>query len=326
MISAVAARKAAQAARQQHEQPTSVAQPPPPSTPPQSPKRKPSSQQIRLQKKRKRELNLQSKNGNSSSNTDIFSAQKDVIVIESTEDGDADDGVLVSNDFGSDIEILSSPPAHLQKRAWSPSIPLHDSSEDEDMDGNAQVAPELVIELPARLARTLDINIGQTLSTYAPVSGQNIYHLSCQDIQKMGLQNSMSAGTVVALEHGEKLCILGTCKLILLQGAVTVNGAPLRPSKDPHAIFAPRSSPLPVIQSRASVKPSATHPIDVSFLPQTHSTLVLLQELQSNVRDLGRVCRTFDGVYEPSIGRQIESMSAPLRVPGLYLVGVFDRT
>lgn len=194
------------------------------------------------------------------------------------------------------------------------------------MNRNREVVPELVIDVPARLARQPDTSIGQMLSTYAPVSGQNVYQLSSHDVEKMALQNSTGAGTVVTLEPGERLCILGTCKLTLLQGSITVNGAPIRPSKIPLAIFAPRSSPLPIIECRVSLMPSATPIVNVSFLPQTHSTLVLLQELQSNVRDLGRVCRTFDGVYEPSTLPQTELMSAPLQISGLYLVCIFNFT
>lgn len=324
MISAVAARKAAQAAQQKPEQQT--VQPQPPSLPPpQSPKRKPLSQPSGSRKKRKRESKINPKNDTASLNAnDVFRAQNDIIVIE---DGDDSDGIASSSDLGSDIEILSSPPAHLVKRrAWSPSIPVGDSSEDEDMDSDEELPPELVIDVPARLARQPQTNVGQVLSTYVPVLGQNVHQLSSRDFGKIGLQNLTGTGTVVSLEPGERLCLLGTCKLILLQGSITVNGAPIRPSKIPLPIFAPRSSPLPIIDCQASLKPTVPPIANISLFPQTNSTLVLLQELQSNVRDLGRVCRTFDGVYEPTTLPQTQSMAAPLQIPGLYLVCMFSFT
>lgn len=323
MISAVAARKAAQAAQQKPEQQT--VQPQPPSLPPpQSPKRKPSSQPSGSQKKRKRESKINPKNDTASLNAnDVFRAQNDVIVIE---DGDDSDGIVLSSDLGSDIEILSSPPAHLVKRAWSPSIPVRDSSEDEDMDSDEELVPELVIDVPARLARQPQTNVGQVLSTYVAVPGQNVHQLSSRDVEKIGLQNLTGTGTVVALEPGERLYLLGTYRLLLLQGSITVNGAPIRPSKIPLPIFAPRSSPLPIIECQVSLKPTIPPIANISLFPQTNSTLVLLQELQPNVRDLGRVCRAFDGVYEPTTLPQTQSMAAPLQIPGLYLVCIFSFT
>lgn len=319
MISAIAARKAAQAARQPQQQEITPQRPPSP--PPQSPKRKPTSQRTKPSAKKAKKDIKQNQNVSlpPPPKLDVFKTQDDLIIIDS-EDDDSDGPVSQVPSEESDIEILPGPPAHLARRAWSPSMPLDDSSADEG--GNAMDVSGL-IDVPARLSRLPETNIGTTLSTFVPVPGQNLYYLSSDDVAKMGLRTEVEGkGTVVVLEPEQKMCVLGTCRLTLLKGTVLVNGVPLHPSTTSHNIFAPRSSPLPVIEGRVGNKVA----VDSSLLPlslqphaQTESALVLLQELRSNVEGLGRVCRIFEGVYEPS-GWHGNSISAPFQLNGLYLV------
>ncbi|KAF9442907.1 hypothetical protein P691DRAFT_738484 [Macrolepiota fuliginosa MF-IS2] len=321
MISAIAARKAAQQRQEQQEttpQRLPSLSPPPLSPPPRSPKRKPSAQRSKPPSKRQKNDINQKQNASSppTPKSDVFRAQDDVIIIESDDDDDVEP--ISQNLSGdSDIEMLSAPPAHPVKRAWSPSRPLDDSSDEDD----TTVDVSELIDIPVRLSRLPDTNIGVTLSTFVPVPSQNIYYLSTSDVAKMGLQLE-EKGTVVVLEPGQKLCILGTCRLTLLKGAFAINGTMLRPSTKSHNVFAPRSSPLPILEGRAGSKVA----IDASLLPhviqahvQPQSALVLLQELRSNVEGLGRVCRIFDGVYELS-GWQDEWISAPFQLDGIYLV------
>ena len=48
-------------------------------------------------------------------------------------------------------------------------------------------------------------------------------------------------------------------------------------------------------------------------------TVIILQELRTNVEDLGRICRSFEGVFEPTKWQQ-NVANEPFEIPGLYMV------
>ncbi|KXN92566.1 Polynucleotide 5'-hydroxyl-kinase GRC3 [Leucoagaricus sp. SymC.cos] len=319
MISAIAARKAAQAVQPLQEKvpPRPTPSIPPPSIPPPSPKRKSYSQHVkRASKKQKRDVRHEIHALPSPSPLSTVSQNpEDVIIIDSEDDEPTPTQPILSEE--SDVEILSAPPSHLAQRAWSPSLPLHDSSSDEDSPG--------IIDLPSRFSALPTPNIGIVLSNFHPVPGQNTFFLSAGDVQKLGLTRTDAAkGTLVVLTPRDTLCLLGTCRLSLLKGSIRVNAVPLHPSTVAHSIFAPRSSPLPVVECSGDATPEVA--IDVSCLPRSlqslcrsQSALVLLQELKSNVEALGRVCPVFEDIYEPSAWTD-GSMSSPLKLDGLFLV------
>jgi polynucleotide 5'-hydroxyl-kinase GRC3/NOL9 len=177
-----------------------------------------------------------------------------------------------------------------------------------------------LIHFPSRFSRPTVPEAGKTLSTFVPVPDKNVYHLLATDFASTAI--SGEKGSIVILEQGESLCILGTCRLTLLKGAITLNGVHLQPSLISHRIFSPRSSPLLMIEGRSGTK----YVINTSNLPsrlhrheQSKSALVFLQELLTGVEGLGRICRTIEGVYE-SYGRQDHSFSSPFKLYGLYMV------
>ncbi|KAF7775876.1 hypothetical protein Agabi119p4_4269 [Agaricus bisporus var. burnettii] len=326
MISAVAARKTAQATLQKQQGiipdvPSSSPGGPPPSNPsPNLPlKRKPSPRHSKTSSSTKKRKRGNKKNAAHTIDleSDVFQSQREVIVIESDDDEDRQLISQVPSDASqddSDIEILPGPPTLSSKRrAWSPSMPLDDSSSSDE----AEIDMSELIDLPARFSRLPPIDVGATLSTFVPTPGKNVYHFSDADLAVLG-----EKGTIVVLEQGESLCVLGTCRLTLLKGAISLNGVPLQPSLNSHRVFSPRSSPLVMIEGQTGTKSA----IDISSLPpslhcykQLKSALVFLQELQTAVEGLGRICRTFEGVFD-SYGRQDDSISSPFQLPGLYLV------
>ena len=198
-------------------------------------------------------------------------------------------------------------------------MPLHDSSsEDEEADVSD------LIDLPPRLRSGEEVKSGTILSTFSPTPGKNIFFLSTVELRELGL-DLKEKGTLVALDEGDRLCLLGTCRVMVLGGSISVNGVVLRPSINPHNIFAPRSSPLPIVEYNSS---STNATLD-GFCPlqslqsrdSTELAIILLQELKTNIETLGNICRNFGGTYELPGARWENNFAIdPFHINGLYLV------
>ena len=305
MISAVAARKAALAARKppiEESGPTSI--PIPPSTPARiNPKRKSSSQKTQPEKKKLKKLKLKSKQ----SSTDVFKEQEDIIVMDSEESSDED----MSEDS---VRIYDNG----QEKAWSPNHSVGDSSDD-SMEVDGEGAAQLDISsFFNNKAHQEDLDENRLLSTFQPSPDQNMFFLTAEE---QSILNLSDRATLIALDAQDSLCLLGTCNLTILHGSVTMCGITLLASSTKHPIYAPRSSPLPII--RASFKPSSL------LKPETLSprllkilefrAVIILQELKTNVEDLGRLCRSFEGIFEPTKWQKSVA-NEPFEIRGLYLV------
>ena len=307
MISAVAARKAALAAQNppiEESGPDSIT-PIPPSTPARiNPKRKHSSQKTQPEKKKLKKLKSKSKQ----SSTDVFKEQEDIIVMdpgESSEEDMSEDSDRVSNN---------------NREAWSPNHSVGDSSDD-SMEVDGEGAAQLDISsFFNNNAHQEDLDENRLLSTFQPSPNQNMFFLTAEE---QSLLNLSDRATLIALDAQDSLCLLGTCNLTILHGSVTLCGITLLASSIKHAIYAPRSSPLPVV--RASIKSSSI------LNPETLSSrllkilefkaVVILQELRTNVEDLARICRSFEGVFEPTKWQKSVA-NEPFEIPGLYMVRI----
>lgn len=216
-----------------------------------------------------------------------------MIVIE---DDDEDD-----DDRTSEEEAL---PSSVQtKRAWPPSVPLQDSSDDEDEANIADIALEAE-ELEAPHTVEPQQNTPSILSTYRPIPEENIFDLVEDDIRSLHLP-STSPAKLLRLVGSDRLALIGTYTLRVLHGRIGLSGVALAPSKMPHQVYAPRSAPLPVIECLlVEDQLPAEHrdelPPRVRELAQGRGALVVLQELHTGVEGLGRICRTFENVFEPS--------------------------
>ncbi|KAF7965772.1 hypothetical protein HWV62_41966 [Athelia sp. TMB] len=327
MLSAVAARKAAQVPRQ--ESTVTIAQTEPTSISPKSSsilpklskpnsKRKPSGQALNPARKAKKKKVAHSQ-ARYFAQEDSFLKQDDVIVIE---DEDSEDSEQEIADLALDILPKRSTLVAKGKRAWSPSRPLQDSSDEEDMESHAPPisdTPDL-----SRVSQAAIAEPPHLLSTFEPVWGQNIFSFSVGEVGVEFLDVTDKPTTVLILNPEETLAVLGTYALTLLRGTITLAGTQLEVSKTPHRIFAPRSSPIPVI--KALPYDSQRHsPLPVP-LPEIirhqlgmDCTIIAVQELHSGVQGLGLVCRIFDGVFQPS--RWHRNDSAPnLKVPGMHML------
>ena len=305
MISAVAARKAALAARKlpiEESDPTYIP-PIPPSTP--ASKRKSSSQKTQPEKKKLKKL----KSKSNQSSTDVFKEQEDIIVMDSAESSEDEDSDRVSSVNG-----------QLQgEKAWSPNHSVGDSSDD-SMEGDGEGAAQLDISsFFNNKAHQEDLDDNRLLSTFQPSPDQNMFFLTAEEQSVLNLSDR---ATLIALDAQDSLCLLGTCNLTILHGSVTLCGITLLASSTKHPIYAPRSSPLPII--RASFKPaSILNPETLSprlLKVLEFKAVIILQELRTNVEDLGRICRSFEGVFEPTKWQQKSVADEPFEIPGLYMV------
>ncbi|KAL6304103.1 hypothetical protein BKA93DRAFT_898475 [Sparassis latifolia] len=204
--------------------------------------------------------------------------------------------------------------------AWSPSAP--DSSDDEEdgvVEGNA--LPSLVPILAEHL-RAVSHDAPSVLSTFKPAWEENIFRLSQSEVHDLSLPSySEQTGTLLLLTAEETVTLLGTYSLTVLRGCISFAGVVLTPSRVSHRVFAPRSSPLPVIKCLALKVPlrDLSLPARLRTTATSMDAAVLLQELHTGVQGLGAVCRTFDGVFSPS--RSQSNVSAfDLNLRGVHLV------
>ncbi|KZV97653.1 hypothetical protein EXIGLDRAFT_746955 [Exidia glandulosa HHB12029] len=112
--------------------------------------------------------------------------------------------------------VAAAPPlVRRQKRAFSPSRPLSDSSDDDGDDSAEVVAHE---EPPAA-----DVQMDDTLSTYRPTLSQNLFALEPDERSEL----APSDGSYLAIMHApERLSLVGTVSLVVLQGTITLDGCP----------------------------------------------------------------------------------------------------
>ncbi|KIP10541.1 hypothetical protein PHLGIDRAFT_100918 [Phlebiopsis gigantea 11061_1 CR5-6] len=297
MLSAVAARKA----RLQQTAPP----PEPPraqSSPPSSeaedvhahakpPKRKSSAPAPKAARKKRRVNRPQdTKLGRYFTEKDGFKEQQDVIAVA---DDDSD-----------------------EERAWSPSAPFQDSSDEED----AGATPDFAVLNPPAAPLPAE-EPPQILSTFRPILGQNFFHVPQEELEAIGM-SPLSPTKLLVLRSSDRLALLGTYSLALLRGAVRLNGVQLTPSPHAHPVFSPRSSPLPVIE----YAPGAQDSEPTTLLPSRFvgavtpgDAVVLLQELRTGVEGLGRVCRTFEDVFSPTRWQKNQS-TIDLGLQGVHYV------
>ncbi|KAH9853336.1 hypothetical protein C2E23DRAFT_119714 [Lenzites betulinus] len=219
---------------------------------------------------------------------DAFRAQNDLIAVDDSDSG----GSAASSSAVSDADdVVPTARAPGGKRTWSPSAPFADSSDEEDGEDGDE---------PIVLDRSLPITGGpipdhpRVLSTFQPVRDQNVFHLSTLK------------RTVLLLKASDTVTLLGTYTLTILRGSVTFAGVSLTASTTAHPVFAPRSSPVPVIQclsskdSAAAFSSSKDLPRHITEAASKFDAVVVLQELHTGIEGLGRICRTFDGLFAPS--------------------------
>ena len=157
-----------------------------------------------------------------------------------------------------------------------------DSSDEEPMDeGQIQIkSPTL-----------------RRLTTFTPTLSKNIFYLSQDKLS--ALDPKSMQGTLIVLSAEETLCTGGAYLLTVLRGSLSLLGTTLRASTRSHRIYAPQSSPLPVLEAISSelsiLSDDLSHQLGVFGLS---GTVILIQELRTGVQCLGHVCKVFSGVFD----------------------------
>ncbi|KAF8216526.1 hypothetical protein K438DRAFT_1558610 [Mycena galopus ATCC 62051] len=311
MLSAIAARKAALAANAiSAPAPVAVADVVPPShieLPPShsrpTSKRKSSSQTPNSSRKRKKKRDAEFKKARYfEADSDPFHNSDDVIIIDSD-----------------DEDVSDAPPARITrtatnvvgKRAWSPSAPINDSSDEEEgpLDVPVPVAPQP----PAALGP-------QALTSFLALPDKTVFYLESEEVSALGL--SADTATLIALSAGQTVSLLGAYTLTILQGAVCICGARVPANPVAHRVYAPRSSPIPVIEAldeKVPLHSISAIPTRLRPVFESYHTLVAFHPLDSGVEGLSRICRTFDGVFKPSRWHDVEA-GQPLQLPGVHML------
>ncbi|KAJ7760595.1 hypothetical protein B0H16DRAFT_1884763 [Mycena metata] len=321
MLSAIAARKVAQAA---NGPPISVVEPTPvpsnPVTPPSPPdslpnqarpnsKRKSSSQTPNSSRKRKKKREAELKK------TRYFEAESNPLP-------DSDGVIIIDSDDEDVSDAPRAPPPPVTrttvagKRAWSPSAPVNDSSDEES---------EEIADVPVPLAShhtTATHGPPQNLTSFRVLPGQTAFYLDSEETAALGL--SADSATLLVLSSGETVSLLGTYMFTVLQGAVSICGVRAPAAIAAHRVFAPRSSPIPTLEAlNEKVRLNSILAVPARLRPvfENSGALVAFHQLNSGVEGLGRVCRTFDGVFKPSRFQQDIDANHDLRVAGAHMLG-----
>ncbi|EMD31750.1 hypothetical protein CERSUDRAFT_144572 [Gelatoporia subvermispora B] len=342
MLSAVAARKL----RLQTKEPASPAapvqkspslspSPPAPEVTPASrtgtPKRRASDQTPKSRKRKKQQHKpAEETRVRYFEQEDSFHKQEDVIPVEDDEDASAasvsdSDDALDSVDFsrapGNSYQpLVQAAKSGSRRRAWSPSAPLPDSSEEEDGDNEDEPTP---VQLGTHSAHAVSEQATAELTNFQLLVDTNTFHITAEDLLPLRLEAPFNKqrGTLFLLSVSATLALTGTYALTVLRGAVSLGGVTLAASGVTHRVFAPRSAPLPVIVSaQGDDRDLDSTPLPARIRSAVHggATIVLVQELHTGVEDLGRVCRTFEGVFKPS--KWQSAAGSELKLQGAHIV------
>ncbi|KAF7356575.1 Polynucleotide 5'-hydroxyl-kinase GRC3 [Mycena venus] len=312
MLSAIAARKAAQAANAVSlptpEPPVDPVPPSPVEAPPShsrpTSKRKSSSQAPNSSRKRKKKREAELKK------TRYFEAESDPF-------HNSDDVIIIDSD---DEDLSDAPPAPITrtatnvvgKRAWSPSAPINDSSDEEGED-----ILDVLVPVAAHPGATHGM---QALTSFRALPDKTVFYLESEEKAALGL--STETATLISLSAGQTVSLLGTYMFTVLQGAVFICGVRVPANVTAHCVYAPRSSPIPIIEALDEKVPLASIsavPVRLRPVFESSDTLVVLHPFDSGVEGLGKICRTFDGVFKPSRWQDSDA-GHYLQLPGVHML------
>ena len=202
----------------------------------------------------------------------------------------------------SDQEILSQ----LQvkpRRAWSPSQPLLDSSDEElETEAGGVQAADASITAPTTVPFSVEI-------------GVNTFRLTPEECVALTSVEEPAIATILPVHSN--VTLIGVYQLTVLQGVVMVMGVTLVPSSASHAIFSPKLSPLPCIESLGNtdpVSPLISHVPDRlrPWISPDHA-VVLIRAHPTGVEGLGRVMQSFENTFQPP------QLAVDLGIPGVHV-------
>lgn len=262
---------------------------------------------------------------------DEFKTQDSFINIHAD---DSDDSVDSAIDDAAELDVMPEPVAgvrapHTRTPKRIPVLdPLVQDSSDED-GSEEELVDEVSADMPlASLVPPAPavVQASPILSTFRSIPDENTFSLSSSEYE--ALRISGERAVILVLSPCETLALLGAYSFTVLRGSVTINGVTLHPSKISHRVFAPRSSPIPILEAVAKRGESSKHPSLATFPARVaefvgqHDSVVILQELETGVEGLGRVVRTFESSFKCTRKEEDEEGS-DLCLAGVRLVCYF---
>ncbi|KAH9936896.1 uncharacterized protein BXZ73DRAFT_89349 [Epithele typhae] len=202
---------------------------------------------------------------------DAFSAQDDLIAVD---DADSD-----SSASSSDVNIGTV--------NFSSAAPLADSS-DEEQDDIAPYAfnhPPHPLNPPPRTKHPLHC------PRFGP-SSQNVFYLEPNEVS---YGDPSLKSTLLLLDPH--------VSLVVIQGSISLAGVQLFPSSISHPVFAPRSSPIPIIQDSSLVPPPVPPPHSPAYQSGSSASTTAPRfsyKAPHRRSRAGQDLQTFDGVFAPS--------------------------
>src|SRR6266478_266392 len=210
---------------------------------------------------------------------------------------DSDDDSKMSITF--DQPPLEPTPRERTK-AYSPSrpvVPVVDSSNDAS-DASDSEQPLTDLSQLFSYNRPSPNGESQILSTYRPIHGQNLFQLYSDEKSALVLNGPAIA---LVLSPSSTVSFVGAYRLRVLRGAISLLGTIIPPSRVLHRVFVPRSSPIPMIEALAAhgESPKSLYgiPAQITSVIDEGDVVIVLQELRTGIEGLGRVMRTFEGVF-----------------------------
>ncbi|EAU80730.2 GRC3 [Coprinopsis cinerea okayama7 len=258
---------------------------------------------------------------------DSFGRQEDVIELDSSsEEDDEDDDLELDDDDG--VTLIQP----TRTRSAKDEEDAGSSSEEEEGGMDLDIIQMNRFSLLSRPPATAPPSEPSTLSTFRPVLDKNIFQISPEDFNLPSSSNSLATSLVVLSPH-ETLCLLGTCSLTVLHGSISILGTTIHSSpRKTHKIYSPSSSPLPVIRCSFEGKgrtsgldnlpPRVRELLESDGEAEGVGAILVFQHLPSAVERLGVVCRSFEGVFEPSKWQKQmqEEGVGDLGIPGVHIV------
>jgi len=243
------------------------------------------------------------------------SREEDTISLDYSDD-DSDMSITLEQEDSSSIQH-EHPPERTRlehTKAWSPSRLAVDSSDDAS-DASEQPLADLSQLFPYN--RPLTSEEPEILSTFRPTLEQNMFLLSLDEGSALGLSGPAIA---LILSPSAAVSFVGAYRLRVLRGSISLLGTTIQPSQVLHHVFAPWSSPLPVIEAHMahgeSSKSFSDMPARITSTINEGDVVIVLQELRTGIEGLGRVVRTFEGVFD----RVNHERALDIPLDGIYLV------
>ncbi|KAF8590302.1 hypothetical protein K439DRAFT_1330498 [Ramaria rubella] len=245
---------------------------------------------------------------------------------------------------GFDDDILESDLPHHRPPASREFLPVHSASENNSSEEDDEEATQETFTHRNQTPINTPGKYGSPIPrTFVPRLDTNTFQLTKDELRSLQLppETIDSSGTLILLPIGESLTFVGTASVTLLHGTINLLGTPLRPSLRCHRVYSPRSSPLASLEA-VKLEVSFTEEDFVSFLSPRDSTgrilpqrvqnamldshsVIIIQPLHTGIKGLGKICPTFDSVFDVNSDIREREADVAIGVGGFYMVDPISR-